>query len=87
MQHNRTTQQSSLPIDHAFVVQFRSHTDPVKQHFAGRIEQICSGLSTTFDSVEALLAFITQTLTPGPAAHSSPLQRKEHLMHTPTATH
>jgi hypothetical protein len=47
----------------AFVVQFRSETDPVAGRFEGRVEHIPSTRATRFESLEQLLAFIAEVLT------------------------
>ena len=49
---------SSLPLSHAFVVQFRDDSR-LKN---GRVEHIASGRATHFHSLEALTGFLTQTL-------------------------
>ena len=46
----------------AFVVQFRAETAVATGHLVGRVEHVVSGLATTFDTLEALLAFIAHVL-------------------------
>ena len=46
----------------AFVVQFQSDTAVEQGHLAGRVEHVVSGQAMTFQSLETLLAFITQVL-------------------------
>jgi hypothetical protein len=52
----------TLPIDHAFVVQFDAETAAAEGHLAGRVEHIRSAQATHFQSWEELLAFITRVL-------------------------
>jgi hypothetical protein len=52
----------SLPADQAFVVQVHVDAEVGKGRFFGRTEHIVSGQATHFDSVEALVAFITRVL-------------------------
>jgi hypothetical protein len=51
-----------LSVYGAFVVQFDSHTDVARGHLAGRVEHVVSGQAADFQSLETLLAFITQAL-------------------------
>ena len=52
----------SFPIRHAFVVQFASDTTLDAESMTGRIEHIVSGKVTRFESVDTMLAFVTQFL-------------------------
>lgn len=61
--------QYPLPADRAFVVQFRPSTGSGPELFTGRIEHIASGAAGPFASVEELVGFVTQVLTPPPADH------------------
>jgi hypothetical protein len=51
-----------LSVHWAFVVQFQSDTAIEQGHLAGRVEHVVSGQATAFQSLETLLAFITQVL-------------------------
>ena len=53
---------SSLPVSRSFVVQFTSDTAPTSQCFRGRVEHIDSGRSQRFDSLDNLVAFLTEAL-------------------------
>lgn len=53
---------SSLPPVHTFVVQFSADVQVDRGHVAGRVEHLVSRQATTFQSLEALLAFIAQVL-------------------------
>lgn len=68
------------------MVQFRADANPKQQCFTGRIEHVRSGLTTTFESVEALRAFIAQVLPSSPSLPQSRHAKKgEQLMRTHTA--
>ncbi|HEV8715926.1 MAG TPA: hypothetical protein VGX03_24245 [Candidatus Binatia bacterium] len=47
----------------AFVVQFRAGAGEEPGRFAGRVEHMVSGQAARFQSLEELVAFITQVLT------------------------
>jgi hypothetical protein len=51
-----------LSVNWAFVVQFQVDTVVEQGHLAGRVEHVVSGQATTFQSLEALLAFIAHVL-------------------------
>jgi hypothetical protein len=53
-----------LPVERAFVVQFRAETHFGRNLFVGRAEHIASGDTTRFGSVEELTAFIAKVLAP-----------------------
>ena len=53
---------SLLAPEHAFVIQFHANTDVEKGRMTGRIEHVVTGQATYFESLEALLAFITRVL-------------------------
>ncbi|HEV8712462.1 MAG TPA: hypothetical protein VGX03_06500 [Candidatus Binatia bacterium] len=55
--------ESSLPTDHAFVVQFRTQTDVTPLRCEGRVEHVVSGQVTHFSSWEQLVRFIERVLT------------------------
>jgi hypothetical protein len=55
-------QRSSLPPSHAFVVQFDASVQMDVGRVAGRVEHLVSRQATTFQSLEALLAFVAQVL-------------------------
>jgi hypothetical protein len=52
----------SLSPHRAFVVQFRAEANGAAGHVVGRVEHVVSGQATTFDTVDALLAFIARVL-------------------------
>ena len=54
--------QPSLPAHRAFVVQLHAEAQVAAGRFRGRVEHVTSGRATHFDSLEALVAFITQTV-------------------------
>ena len=56
--------QPPLPPDRAFVVQFRPPTASGAGLFMGRIEHITSGVARPFASLDDLVGFVTQVLTP-----------------------
>ena len=56
---------TSLPPSHAFVVQFSADVQVDGGRVAGRVEHLVSRQATTFQSLEALLAFIAQVLREG----------------------
>jgi hypothetical protein len=58
-----TAGKPSLPVQWAFVVQFRVETDVERDRFAGRVEHVVSGQATRFQSLEELLAFVARVLT------------------------
>ncbi len=58
-----THYESSLPTDHAFVVQFRAQTGVTPLRCEGRVEHVVSGHATHFASWEQLVRFIEQILT------------------------
>jgi len=53
--------ESPLPVERAFVVQFRAQPDG-GDLFVGRIEHIASGAACRFASVEELVAFVGKVL-------------------------
>ena len=67
---------SPLSPHRAFVVQFRAETAVATGHLVGRVEHIVSGQATTFDTLDALLAFIARVLaeqgTKSPEAAGGP---------------
>ncbi len=54
----------SLPVQRAFVVQFRTEADVERGRFEGRVEHAMSGQASLFHSLEELLAFFAQVLAP-----------------------
>ena len=46
----------------AFVVQFRSETDPEAGKFEGKVEHVASCERTRFNTLEELLEFMTRVL-------------------------
>jgi hypothetical protein len=57
-----STEKLILPVRQAFVVQLSAETEEEKGHWAGRVEHVVSGRATHFQSVDELLAFMTQVL-------------------------
>ena len=51
-----------LPPHHAFVVQFRIDTQIEAGCMTGRVEHVITGNATHFQSLDALLAFMTRML-------------------------
>jgi len=47
----------------AFVVQFRVETDLAQGYCTGRVEHVVSGQAAHFQSLEELVAFMTEVLT------------------------
>ena len=62
-----TAGKPSLPIQWAFVVQFRTGTDVERGRFAGQVEYVVSGQATPFHSLKELLAFMARVLRAGRA--------------------
>ncbi len=58
----REDRSAPLPHHRAFVVQFQIDTEIETGRMSGRVEHVVSGRAIRFDSLEALLAFIGQTL-------------------------
>ena len=56
------TSASPLLPPWAFVVQFRVETDLAQERCTGRVEHVVSGQAAHFQSLEELLAFITEVL-------------------------
>jgi hypothetical protein len=48
--------------EQAFVVQFGRETDVANRHLAGRVEHVVSGKVARFQSLDELVAFMTETL-------------------------
>jgi hypothetical protein len=61
--HSTTPTRPTLPINRAFVVQFRGKADLARGIISGRVEHVQSGQATIFESLEALLAFIACCLS------------------------
>ena len=57
-----TKKEPALPVNHAFVVQFRQQADVTRPRCEGRVEHLTSGQATHFSSWEHLRAFIEQVL-------------------------
>ena len=57
------TSASSLLPPWAFVVQFRVETDLAQGRCTGRVEHVVSGQAAHFQSLEELVAFMTEVLT------------------------
>jgi hypothetical protein len=58
------TSQPAYPTQHAFVVQLHGEADLTQGEVRGRVEHIVSGQAMHFETVEALVQFIVQVLTP-----------------------
>jgi hypothetical protein len=52
-----------LAPERAFVIQFHANSDIEKGQVTGRIEHVVSGRARHFESLEALLVFITHVLS------------------------
>jgi hypothetical protein len=52
--------QPSLPARRAFVVQVHAEAQVEQGHFKGRVEHVVSRQAAHFESLEELVAFITQ---------------------------
>jgi hypothetical protein len=53
----------SLPVQRAFVVQFRAEADVERGRFEGRVEHVVTSQATPFHSLDELLAFFTRVLS------------------------
>jgi hypothetical protein len=62
---------AALRPEHAFVVQFGPGTQVDAGQVEGRVEHLISRQATRFQSLEALLAFITRVLREVHDAHST----------------
>ena len=62
MRPQDSAEKPSLPVQRAFVVQFRTETDVERGRFAGRVEHVVSGQTTSFHSLEELLSFMASVL-------------------------
>jgi hypothetical protein len=62
---------ATLRPEHAFVVQFGPATQVDTGQVDGRVEHLVSRQATRFQSLEALLAFISRVLREVRDAHSS----------------
>ena len=58
------TSQPAYPTQRAFVVQIHAEADMAQGEVRGRVEHIVTGQATHFETVEALVQFIVQVLTP-----------------------
>lgn len=54
--------ESPLSPHRAFVVQLTENTDAAHGQWAGRLEHVTSGQATRFQSLDELLAFVSQVL-------------------------
>jgi hypothetical protein len=61
------TERSTLPVERAFVLQFRAKADIEQGPFTGRVEHVLSGQAARFDSLEELLGFLGRVLREGNA--------------------
>jgi hypothetical protein len=46
----------------SFVIKFSSDTNPEEGRFVGRVEHVASGKTTRFESADALVSFLNDTL-------------------------
>lgn len=53
---------SMLPVEGAFVVQFSRETDANQNRFTGRVEHVVSGRSCHFQTLNECLGFIRKVL-------------------------
>jgi len=71
MKHQSTPKPVLAP-HRAFVLQLYTDAELTSEHLAGRVEHVVSGQTSHFHSVEELLEFMTQVLTPDrPKSHNS----------------
>lgn len=59
-----STQESPLPVDRAFVVQFLSKSNVQLGQFQGRAEHIASGQVFHFNSQQEFFDFVLRKLSP-----------------------
>jgi hypothetical protein len=52
----------TLPVQRAFVVQFRTEAEVERGPFVGRVEHVVSGEAARFSSLDELLAFMARVL-------------------------
>jgi hypothetical protein len=64
--------QAGLRPEHAFVVQFGPATQVDTGQVEGRVEHLVSRQATRFQSLEALLTFISRVLREVRDAHATP---------------
>jgi len=58
-----STEEPLLSPQRAFVLQFYPETDVAQGRFVGRVEQVVSGQTARFDSLEVLVAFLGRVLS------------------------
>jgi hypothetical protein len=58
------TSQPAYPTQRAFVVQIHGEADLAQGEVRGRVEHMVSGQAMHFETVEALVQFMVQVLTP-----------------------
>jgi hypothetical protein len=68
----KETHSSPMPLERAFVVQFRQSTESEPDWFNGRVEHMMSGQFTSFQSSRELTAFFRRVLN----QQLSPWQQK-----------
>jgi hypothetical protein len=59
----KSTSQSALPTNRAFIVQLRADAEVGQRELSGRVEHLVSMRATHFHSVEELVVFIVQVVT------------------------
>jgi len=62
MRQQDSGEKPSLPVQRAFVVQFRTEADVERGCFEGRVEHVVTGHATRFHSLDELLTFFAQVL-------------------------
>jgi hypothetical protein len=62
MRPQDSAEKPSLPVQRAFVVQFRAEADVEGGRFEGRVEHVVSGQASLFHSLEELLSFMASVL-------------------------
>lgn len=60
MNQQDSGEKPSLPVQRAFVVQFRAEADVERGCFEERVEHVVTGQATRFHSLDELLAFLTR---------------------------
>ena len=72
MTQEMSVQESMLPANQAFVVQFRSRENLRLGEFHGRAEHVATGRAIHFSSQQELFDFFVMVLGPTPIANGEP---------------
>jgi hypothetical protein len=72
MSQGMSVQESTLPANQAFVVQFRSKLNVQLGQFQGRAEHVASGQVIHFNSQQELFDFIVSLLRQAPLDNGEP---------------